>query len=71
MTAQVLTFPFEVKQIGEREFEGYGSTFGNVDLGDDIVVRGAFKRTLAEHRKAGTMPLMFWMHDPRQVPGVW
>jgi uncharacterized protein len=68
---QVLNFPLEIKAISEREFEGYGSTFGNVDHGGDIVMRGSFKRSLAEHRKAGSMPLMFWMHDPAQVPGVW
>ena len=61
----------EVKALENGEFEGLGSTFGNIDLGGDIVVPGAFKRSLAQHRKDGTMPGMFWMHDPSQVPGVW
>lgn len=61
----------EIKALSRREFEGYGSTFGNVDLGDEIVVPGAFKKSLAVHTKAGTVPQMFWMHQPDRVPGAW
>jgi HK97 family phage prohead protease len=71
MPTQQLSFPLEIKSIGPKEFTGYGSVFGNEDHGGDIVVKGAFSATLAAHRKAGTMPLMFWMHQPDQVPGVW
>lgn len=66
-----LTFSIEAKLLKDRQFEGYASTFGNVDLGGDVVVRGAFKRTLEAHKAAGTMPGMFWMHNPDQVAGVW
>ncbi len=52
------------------EFVGYASTFGNVDLGGDIVERGAFANTL-QQRKAGDVA-MLWGHDVRQVPiGRW
>lgn len=68
---QHLSVPLEIKSVRGRKFEGYGSIFGNVDLGYDIVVKGAFKDSLAEHQKNGSMPLMFWMHQPDQVPGVW
>lgn len=61
----------EIKTIGPREFEGHGSIFGNTDLGGDVVVAGAFAKSLSEHKSAGTMPLMFWMHQADQVPGVW
>ena len=72
MSQSRLTVPLELKAISDRgEIEGHGSTFGNVDLGGDIVMPGAFKRSLAEHRKAGTMPQMFWMHQPDKVPGMW
>ncbi len=70
MTNQA-SFGFELKSIGEREFDGYGSVFGNADHGGDIVLPGAFARTLKEHKDAGSMPLMFWMHQSDQVPGVW
>jgi HK97 family phage prohead protease len=45
--------------------------FGNVDLGGDVVIRGAFAATLAEHEANGTTPQMFWMHNPGAVPGRW
>lgn len=71
MTIQQADFRFELKSIGPREFDGYGAIFGNVDHGGDIILPGAFSRTLAQHKADGTMPLMFWMHQPDQVPGVW
>lgn len=61
----------ELKQLEERQFEGYGSVFNNLDLQDDIIVPGAFKRSLATHKKEGTTPQMFWMHAWDQVPGKW
>ena len=66
-----ISVPLEIKSLEKREFEGHGSIFKNVDLGGDIVLPGAFKRTLLSHRKAGTLPQMFWMHDPSRVPGKW
>lgn len=66
-----LDFGLEVKALGAREFEGHGAVFGNVDHGGDIVLKGAFARSLAAHKASGTSPLMFWMHQPDQVPGVW
>ncbi len=68
---QKLTIPLQIKALSDREFEGHGSMFGNVDLGGDVVMPGAFKRTLAKHRKDGSLPQMFWMHDPSRVPGKW
>ncbi len=68
---QKLTIPLEIKTLQEREFAGYGSVFGNVDLGGDIVVRGAFARSLTEKRRAQQLPAMFWMHDASRVPGKW
>lgn len=68
---QTLNVSLEIKTLGAREFEGHGSIFGNVDLGGDIVMPGAFKRSLAQHKKAGTLPQMFWMHRMDQVPGRW
>lgn len=66
-----LAVPFEIKALREREIEGHGSIFRNIDLGGDIVVPGAFKRSLAEHKRAGTMPQMAWMHDLSRIPGKW
>lgn len=71
MSMPHIDFRFDLKSIGPREFEGFGAVFGNVDRGGDILLPGAFTRSLKEHQDAGTMPSMFWMHQPDQVPGVW
>ncbi len=68
----VICAMMEIKSLDEKgQFEGYASTFGNVDSGRDVVVAGAFKETLAEHEKAGTMPAMFYSHDVREPVGDW
>lgn len=53
-------------------FAGYGAVFGNVDSYDDIIAPGAFTATLAEHKAAGTLPVMLWNHDSFAMPiGIW
>lgn len=71
MNVEYITVPLELKALESGQFEGYGSTFGNVDLGGDVVMKGAFEESLARWRKEGDWPQMFWMHRPDQVPGVW
>lgn len=66
-----MSCPLELKSLANREFEGYGSTFKNRDHGGDIVMPGAFKRTLAEQRKNKSLLPMLWMHNPDQVIGKW
>jgi len=53
--------------------EGYGSTFGGEpDSYGDVILRGAFKDSVAEHKAAGTMPLMLWGHQSSELPiGNW
>jgi HK97 family phage prohead protease len=69
---QRIVVPFEIKAVGDRELEGYGSTFGNVDLGGDVVVKGAFSRSLKKHKAEGTKPKMLWNHKLSDLPiGVW
>lgn len=59
--------PIAVKAIDEsREFSGYASVFGVVDSYTDVVIKGAFTRTLAERR-----PALLWQHDPTVPIGVW
>lgn len=71
MNVEYITVPLEVKALESGQFEGYGSTFGNVDLGGDVVMKGAFKESLDRWRKEGEWPQMFWMHRPDQIPGKW
>lgn len=64
------TFSFEFKDVSSDDeyfyFEGYGSTFGNVDLGSDVVVKGAFTDSLKDR-----MPKMCYQHDMSRPIGVW
>lgn len=47
------------------EFCGYASTFGSIDLGGDVVEKGAYKKTLIESK--GRIPILDH-HDPtRQI----
>lgn len=43
-------------------FEGYGSVFNNEDDGGDVMLPGAFEKSLDAHRAAGTMPKMLLNH---------
>lgn len=54
---------------GFGAFEGYASTFGNLDYHNDVVVSGAYKATIKNFKKVGAMPLL-WQHDVRQPVGV-
>lgn len=58
-------FSFEVKATSENEFEGYASVFGNPDGHDDIMVQGAFTKTLQESKRVKVL----WQHDPWQPIG--
>jgi HK97 family phage prohead protease len=62
----------DVKKItDDGTFEGYGSIFGNVDLGGDKVLPGAYAESLGEHKKQGTKVRMLWQHNPDEPIGVW
>lgn len=69
MSVEFKDIPFECKaDAAKREFEGYASTFGNVDRGRDVVVAGAFAQTIADDFPSGRIKVM-WMHtDPLGVP---
>lgn len=67
-------FDLELKAVSDQGVvEGYGSTFGGPpDLGGDIVLPGAFVDSLGEHRRKGTMPLMFFGHKASELTiGNW
>jgi HK97 family phage prohead protease len=65
-------FTFETKSLSEAgEFEGYASTFGNVDQGGDIVEPGAFIESVVKAKSDGRTIPMLWQHDQREPIGVW
>jgi HK97 family phage prohead protease len=49
--------------------EGYASLFGEVDAARDMVMPGAFTRTLCQ-RGLRRIPMLF-QHDPSEPVGVW
>jgi HK97 family phage prohead protease len=76
-----LSKPF-VPQLTEEKgtFTGHGAVFEDLHptssylLGPewkDNIRHGAFTRSLAEHKKRGTMPLMLYMHERGYVIGAW
>ena len=68
MDIKYLNFKTEIKSNDKGEaksFEAYGSTFGNVDSYDDVVLRGAFLETLNKRT-----PKILYQHDTSRVAGV-
>jgi HK97 family phage prohead protease len=49
-----------------RTVEGYAAVFGNIDLGGDIIHRGAFAKTLVER---GSKVRFLWQHDSAEPLG--
>jgi len=62
--------PCDLKSVeADGTFSGYASLFGEVDLGNDLVMPGAFRDSLAA-RGAQGVKLLF-QHDPNEPIGVW
>ncbi len=64
-TASVIDF----KVDSEGTFSGYGATFNNVDRGGDMIMPGAFKKTLGQKNISAVK--MLFQHDPSQPIGMW
>ena len=61
----------DVKADGEGFLTGYASVFDVVDRQGEIVRRGAYRRTLAEHKMQGTSPALLWSHKLDHPIGRW
>lgn len=68
-----LTGGFEFKTLPNDSgvFEGYGSVFGNVDVGGDVVEEKALDASIADWEKKGRYPALLWNHDFSQPLGVY
>lgn len=51
------------------QFSGYASVFGQVDMGNDIVARGAFAKCLRKHKSSQIR--MLFQHNPDEPIGIW
>lgn len=70
-----LEFSSEIKAYDDEEedkeygsFEGYGSVFGNRDLGNDVIEKGAFSKSLK--RKKPHMVKLLYQHKSDMPIGV-
>ena len=57
------------RQPGDFVISGYASLFGTADDARDLVIRGAFHRSLRERGAHGIR--LLWQHDPARPIGVW
>jgi len=72
MKHKTLVRPLQIKEVSEEgRFSGYGSVFNNVDHHKDVIMPGAFSKTLERHKDRGTMPAMLWQHSMRDVVGIY
>lgn len=64
----------ETKEITEDNIpygiiKGYASTYGNVDRGGDVVMKGAFTKTLDQYRKNNRPVKMCYQHNSLDIIG--
>jgi HK97 family phage prohead protease len=65
MKIKKLDFDFEVKDMSdEGSFSGYGAIFNNLDHGSDIIMPGAFAKSLIAREQKGRNVPMLWQHNP-------
>lgn len=70
MEVKYLNVPLKIKSVSETgEFEGYGSVFGVVDSYSDVVMPGAFKKTLEEWAVRKDLPSVLWQHKMSEPIG--
>jgi HK97 family phage prohead protease len=64
--------PFEIKSVSDAGvFTGYGSVFGVVDSYRDVVIKGAFARSLDAWKQKAQLPALLWQHRSDTPIGVW
>lgn len=59
--------PIPINEDGR--FAGYASVFGRIDDGGDMVMPGAFAKTLGRRGRAAIR--MLFQHDPKEPVGTW
>ena len=73
MKTRIIDRPFEVKEVSDNgKFVGYGSVFGEIDSYRDIVMPGAFNKSLKrDFADKGRKVPMLWQHDSYNPIGVY
>lgn len=71
-TKQRLDIPLTIKSVSDTgEFDGYGSVFGVKDSYADIVMPGAFQKSLAAWQEKGRLPALLWQHNMAEPIGIY
>jgi HK97 family phage prohead protease len=52
-------------------FSGYASVFNHKDQHGDVVLKGAFEKSLHNWKQSGQLPKMLWQHDASCPIGFW
>lgn len=74
MKSETLDVQAELKAYSDDDdeekgvFSGYGSIFGNKDLGNDVMVQGAFAKSIASKGPKGVK--LLYQHDTKEPIGV-
>jgi len=64
---QIRDFTLDIKEITEAgRFSGYASVFDVIDYYDDIILRGAFAKSISEK-----IPAMLWQHESTEPIGIY
>lgn len=61
----------QVKLTEGRVIEGYASLFGLPDQGGDVVLPGAYAKSLERIKARGGSVKLLWQHYPAQPIGIW
>jgi HK97 family phage major capsid protein/HK97 family phage prohead protease len=69
MATDYLQIELKFGEAADGSFTGIASSFGNVDLGGDVIAAGAFTKTVNEHKSRGATPPLLWSHDLSAVIG--
>lgn len=65
-------FKFADDDAETRSFSGYGAIFTTTDMGADVIMPGAFKKSLADWKRRKALPPMLLQHRMHELPiGVW
>lgn len=70
-TREALDFDIRFSADDAGSFTGHAAIFDERNSFNEVVKRGAFSRTLAEHQTRNLRPPMLWSHRTDEVIGVW
>lgn len=66
------SFNLNIKAVQEDGFfSGYGAVFGNVDWYNDVILPGAFAKSLEKWAGKNKMPPVLWNHSSNEPIGVY